>query len=188
MDIIQHLKSPEDLLEYMNENITYGFIGRNGKKYYDMFSEEWNDWYKQYFVQSGEDVLKSKIGTCWDQVELERLWFKQNGYNIHTFFMWFELNRKNDLPSHTFLIYEKDNKYCWFENAFESERGIHKFNSIKEAIENVKSKQISYTKLNYPGVTDHDIKSLVVYEYFKPLNHLGVDDYLKYVTTNKYKS
>ena len=187
MSIIQQLKSPEELLEYMNKNITYGFVGRNGKKYSDMFSEEWNDWNEQCLVQSGEDVLKSKIGTCWDQVELERLWFEINGYYIHTFFIQYEVNRKNDYPTHTFLIYEKDNKFYWFENAFESERGIHEFDSLDEAIENVNSRQIKYTKMNHPDASD-DMNTLAVYEYSKPVSNLDVDDYLNYVTTKQYIS
>ena len=151
-----------------------------------MFSEEWNDWYSQCFVQSGEEVLESKIGTCWDQVELERLWFEKNRYTIHTFFMWFEVNKENSYPTHTFLIYENDNKYYWFENSFEAERGIHEFDSLDDAIECVKSKQIKYTKNNFPDSSLDDMKSLTVYEYSKPANHLGVDDYLNHVTSTKY--
>ena len=100
------IKTPEELLNFMRNNIIYGFVGKNDKKYTDMFSEEWNDWYSQCIVQNGEDVLKSKIGTCWDQVELERQWFEKNNYTVHTFFMWFEVGRECDLPTHTFLIYE----------------------------------------------------------------------------------
>ena len=102
-----NIKTPFELLEFMDKNITYGFVGKNGKKYLDMYSQEWNDWYQECFVQSGKEVLKSKVGTCWDQVELERLWFEKNGYSFKTFFVWFEVNRPNNLPTHTFLIYEK---------------------------------------------------------------------------------
>ena len=188
MDILNSIKTPDELLEYMNQNITYGFVGKNGKKYYDMFSKEWNDWYRECFVQNGKEVLESKIGTCWDQVELERLWFNIKGYNIHTFFMWFEVNKENDYPTHTFLIYESGNKYYWFENAFESERGIHEFDTLDAAIEYVKSKQIKYTKNSFPNLSKDDIDSLVIYEYSKPSNHLGVDEYLKHVTSTKYVS
>ena len=188
MNILNNIKTPAELLNYMSKNITYGFVGKNGKKYYDMFSEEWNDWYSQCFVQSGEEVLESKIGTCWDQVELERLWFEKNGYTIHTFFMWFEVNKENSYPTHTFLIYENDNKYYWFENSFEAERGIHEFDSLDDAIECVKSKQIKYTKNNFSDSSLDDMKSLTVYEYSKPANHLGVDDYLNHVTSTKYAS
>ena len=188
MDILNLIQTPDELLKYMNQNIAYGFVGKNGKKYTDMFSEEWDDWYSQCFVQNGEEVLKSKTGTCWDQVELERLWFERNGYTIHTFFMWFEVNKENNYPTHTFLIYESNNKYYWFENAFESERGIHEFNSLDEAIKCVKSKQIKYTKNNFPNSSTDDMESLVVYEYFKPANHIGVDEYLNHVTSTKYVS
>ena len=108
--MFDEINSPEELLEFMDKNITYGFLGKNGKKYTDMYSPEWNDWYDECFVQSGEEVLKSKIGTCWDQVELERLWFEKNNYNFKTIFIWFEVNRENNFPTHAFLIYEDNNK------------------------------------------------------------------------------
>ncbi len=186
MDAINNINTPEELLKYMDENISYGFIGKNGKKYHDMFSEEWNDWYSQCYVQSGEEVLESKTGTCWDQVELERLWFEKHIYNVHTLFMWFEVGRECDLPTHTFLIYEKDNKYYWFEHAFEAQKGIHEFNSLDDAVEYAKSKQIEYTKNNYKDISDDDLNTLVVYDYSKPSYHLNVDEYLKHVTTYKH--
>ena len=186
MDILNSIKTPEELLEYMSHNITYGFVGKNGKKYYDMLSEEWNDWYTQCFVQNGEEVLESKTGTCWDQVELERLWFEKNGYIIHTFFMMFEVNKENNYPTHTFLIYENNNKYYWFENAFEANRGIHEFNSLDEAIECVKTKQIEYTY--FDDDSQDDKNTLVVYEYTKPDDNLSVDDYIKHVTSALYIS
>ena len=51
----------------MEENITYGFIDKNGNKYTDTFSKEWKDnWYNRCLVQTGENILKTKTGTCWD--------------------------------------------------------------------------------------------------------------------------
>ncbi len=186
MDKFSLIQTPQELLEYMKRNITYGFVGKNGKRYTDRFSDDWNDWYDECFVQSGEEVLNSRIGTCWDQVELERLWFEQKGFIIHTFFMLFEVNKENEYPTHTFLIYENDSKFYWFENSFESERGIHEFSSLDDAVERVKSKQIEYTRINYDNVTDDNMNSLVVYEYSKPGRNLNVDEYLNHVTNTKY--
>lgn len=186
MEIIENIKSPEELLNYMDNNISYGFIGKNGNKYTNMFSEEWNDWYNEYYLQSGEEVLNSKVGTCWDQVELERLWFEKNNYKYKTIFIWFEVERENNLPTHTFLIYEKDNKYYWFEHSFEAQKGIHEFNSEKDAIEFIKSKQIEYAKMNNNDITDENIKTLAAYEYSKPQSHLSVDEYLNHVTAKRY--
>ena len=186
MDIINTINSPEELLDYMNKNIQYGFMDKNGKKYTDMFSDEWKDWYLQCIVQSGEEVLKTNIGTCWDQVELERLWFENHNYIFHTFFMWFEVGRECDYPTHTFLIYELNNKYYYFEHAFEAHKGIYEFASINEAIEFVKEKQIEYTKMNFKDASDEDMNCLAVYEYTKPIKDLNVDDYLNHVTKNLY--
>ena len=187
MKNFDEIKNPNQLLEFMN-NITYGFIGKNGKKYTDMQSQEWNDWHEQCFVQNGEEVLKSKIGTCWDQVELERLWFEKNNYKFKTIYMWFEVNRENDLPTHTFLIYEDNNKWYWFEHAFEMYKGIHEFNSEEEAIKYVKEKQCEYASHNNSGFKDRDEYTLECYEYNKPPDNLGVDEYTNYVTSgNKIK-
>ena len=186
MEIIENIKSPEELLNYMDNNISYGFIGKNGNKYTNMFSEEWNDWYNEYYLQNGDEVLNSKIGTCWDQVELERLWFEKHNYKYKTIFIWFEVGRECNLPTHTFLIYEKDNKYYWFEHSFEAQKGIHEFNNEEDAIEFVKSKQIEYTKMNNKDISDEDMKTLVAYEYSKPSSHLSVDEYLNHVTAKRY--
>ena len=183
MDILEQIKTPEELLEYMSNNITYGFVGKNGKKYYDMYSEEWNDWHDECFVQSGEELLTSKIGTCWDQVELERLWFEKNNYSFKTIFSCFEVNRPNNLSTHTFLIYEKDGKWYWFEHAFESYRGIHEYDSEELAIEDVLNKQYDFSLKNNKETRVEDRECLVCYEYEKPGYHLGVDEYLDFVTS-----
>ena len=188
MNILNELKSPYDLLEYMNSNITYGFVGKNGKKYSNMYSEEWNDWYKVYYLQNGEDVLKSNVGICWDQVELERLWFEKNNYSFKTFFIIFEVDRKNDLPSHTFLIYEKDNKYYWFEHSFDQYKGITEFNSEEEAVKFVMNKQYEFVSNGEYDLRPGDYEKLKVYVYSKPNYHIGVDDYLKFVTKEKYNN
>lgn len=178
----ENIVNPKDLLGYMMNNITYGFIAKNGKRYTDLFSKEWQDnWHEKCLVQTGKSVLKTKIGTCWDQVELERLWFNSHGYKFKTFFMWFEVNRKNDLPTHTFLIYEENNNYYWFEYSFEANRGIHKFNSYEEAIENIKQQQLNYIVFNKLGNKDY-LEYLKVYEYDGILSPLGVQEYLDYVT------
>ena len=47
-----------------------------------------------YKLQSPDEVLKNKIGVCWDQVELERYWFKKHGYEIKTIYEMVKLNFK----------------------------------------------------------------------------------------------
>ena len=180
---MNNIKSPRELLEFMDKNITYGFVGKNGKKYLDPYSPEWNDWYNECFVQTGEEILKSKIGTCWDQVELERLWFENNNYDFKTIFSWFEVNRENSLPTHTFLIYEDNNKWYWFENAFGDYTGIHEFNSFDESIKYVKEKQYEFALINSIDIRKENKETITCYEYSKPPKGIGVQEFFDFVTS-----
>ena len=178
----EKLKTPEELLTFMDQNIVFGFIGKNGKKYTNMFTKAWEeDWYSECIVQSGEEVLKTRIGTCWDQVELERLWFKTNDYEFKTIFIWFEMNEENDLPTHTFLVYKSDNKYCWFEHSFEDNKGIHEFDTFEKVIECVKQKQLE-AAINSGKAKIEQYNLIKAYEFEEPLSNISVSEYLKHVT------
>ena len=175
------IDSPNELLNFMNENIKYGFIGKNKKIYTDPSSKEWDDWYEECIVQTGKQVLESKIGTCWDQVELERLWFLNKKYDIKTIFIWFETNCENNYPTHTFLLYKKDNNWYWFEHSFFDFRGIHEFSSYEEAIDYVIKKHLNYAIKNNVAKLE-DKKIIVSYEYKKLEKSLTVDEFLEHVT------
>ena len=177
------IDSPKKLLDFMSANLKYGFVGKNRKIYVNQDSEDWNDWYEQCLVQTGEQVLNTKVGTCWDQVELERLWFEKNKYEIKTIFIWFEVNYENAYPTHTFLLYKKDNKWYWFENSFETCRGIYEFNTVEEAIEFVKRKQLEYA-ISIGVARQEDKKFIKDYEFSKLVSSLSVDEYINHVTAN----
>ncbi len=174
------LKTPSDLLNFM-DTITYGFVGKNGKKYTQQNAEWDRDWYCQCIVQSGSGMLKTKCGTCWDQVELERKWFDEHNYELKTIFSWFELWEPNNYPTHTFLVFKDNNKWFWFEHSFAAYRGVFEFNSLEELIEYVKSKQLEYA-IKSGVAKKEDIKLLKSYEYKRPKANLDVDDYIKHVT------
>ena len=180
----ESIKTPQELLDYMSNNIKYCSVGKDNKIYNNLDSSEWVD---KCIVQTGEQVLNTKAGTCWDQVELERLWFEKNNYEIKTIFMWFEVNYENNYPTHTFLLYKQDNKWYWFENAFFSSRGIHKFNSVEEATQCVKQKQLEYA-ISIGVAKEEDLKLIKCYEYPKLERALSIDEYLDHVTVNVDKS
>lgn len=159
------ISSPQELQIFMDENIKYGFVDKNGKIYNDPSAKEWSEnWYPTCIIQNGDGILNTGYGTCWDQVELERKWFDEHNYNFKTIFIWFEINEPNNYPTHTFLIFEKDNKYYWFEHSFEKYKGIHEFNTELEAIEFVKDKQLEYA-IEKGVATLEDKKLITVYEY-----------------------
>ncbi len=172
------IKTPEELLDYMSSNITYGFIGKSKKRYEGLKDK---NGLKEYIIQTGEEVLKSNIGTCWDQVELERLWFDKNNYNFKTIFLGFDVDYENNLPTHTFLVFEENDKWYWFENAWSDQRGIHVFNSLKEAVKNVKDLHFDYANRNNDLSLELKDK-LYGFIYDKPNPNLDVTAYVKHVT------
>lgn len=174
------MENPSELMDFMDKNITYGFVSRSGRIYVDR-DDDWNkDWYTKCIIQGAEEILKTGVGTCWDQVELERKWFQEHDYQFMTIFSWFEINKPNNYPTHTFLAYKENNKWYWFEHSFSSQKGIHEFGSLEKLIESVESKQLEYAVKS--GVAkEKDGKLIKSYIYKKPKTNLGVNDYIKHV-------
>jgi hypothetical protein len=163
----ENVKSPEELLSFMAEHVDYGFVGRNGKVYtHD--DKNWDaDFSEQYALQSPEELLASQHGVCWDDAELERHWFATHGYNHRTYFMMYAKEAGTSLPTHTFLAYQEGERWCWFEHAFGSQRGIHEYANLEELTDDVKSRHHDYAIKNR-GATDDDSACLRLGEYEPP--------------------
>jgi hypothetical protein len=174
------IKTPEQLLEYMNQNIFYGYVSKDNKVYMEMNEEANRVWYDTCIVQDPNLLIKNKYGTCWDQVELERKWFEDNGYKIETIFMIFSMNKPNNYPTHTFLLFEKNNKIFWFEHSFDIVKGIHEFENISEAIKTIKQKQLEYA-ISIGVAKKEDEKLIECFKYDKPKPNIGVKEYLNHV-------
>lgn len=163
-----------DVMKLMGE-IDYGWVDKNGKKHindFDTFSDE-------YILQSPEEVINNQVGVCWDQVELERYYFKDVNNFVKTFFIVHYDDDK--CPTHTFLTFEKGNKYYWFEHSWEKFRGIHNYNTLKELLVDIKNKFIQF-ELNNEYIEDN----LVINEYTKPKYSISVQDFYKHCENGKF--
>lgn len=151
------------------ENIEYGWIDKNNSKH-TIVDETYLD---NYVLQAPKEIIKNKIGVCWDQVELERYYFKGNDWNVKTYFIVHYDNDK--CPTHTFLTFEKNNKYYWFEHSWFVFKGIHEYISLKDLLIDVRDKFIKYELNN-----NYNKNNLCLYNYKKPKFHLNVLDFYKY--------
>ena len=177
------IKTPKELLKFMSNNISYGYFGKNGKIYNfddEDFNKKWKD---EYILESSEDVLKNKIGTCWDQVEFERDWFSKHNYEFKTIYHQVILNYDNPYPTHTFLVYKENDKWYWFENAWDDQKGIHEFNTFDELLKFEYQKYLK--KLKEYSIKDEEIAKIKYFEYSKPNSHINVINYLKHIINNK---
>lgn len=163
-----------EVMDLMNA-IDYGWLSKDNKIYSNVDETFSNN----YILQSPKEIIKNKIGICWDQVELERYYFKANDWNIKTYFLVHYDGDK--CPTHTFLTYEKNNKYYWFEHSWERFRGIHEYKSLKELLFDIRNKFIKYELDN-----DYVVGNLVLHEYKKPKYHISVQEFYIHCDYGKY--
>lgn len=155
----------------MMDDIDYGWVDIDGNKYIDDFE----DFSSKYLLQTPNEVIKNKVGVCWDQVELERYYFKNN-YNVKTYFIVYYDGGK--CPTHTFLTFEKNNKYYWFEHSWQTFRGIHEYDNLESLLVDVRDKFVN-------DFIDVNIGDVYVYKYDKPKYHISVQDFYKHCGNGK---
>ncbi len=160
----------------MNQ-MEYGFKDSSGQNIINNLEKWDNEFDKFYYLQTPEELLISKCGVCWDQVELERKLFSDNNINFKTYFIYIIDN--DMLPSHTFLVYNDEKNYYWFEHSWGEYKGIHKYNSIKNLFDDV----IYKFKNSHKEVIKNS--KVFLYEYEKPKYHITCNDFYKYIETQK---
>ncbi len=157
------------------QDIEYGWVDKNNIKHIEVD----NTFSDNYKLQSPQEIIKNKVGVCWDQVELERYYFKGNDWNIKTYFLVHYDGNK--CPTHTFLTYEKNNKYYWFEHSWERFSGIYEYLNLKEMLLDIKNKFIKY-ELNNNYVEEN----LVIHEYKKPKFNISVQEFYNHCDNGKF--
>lgn len=159
------------------KEIKYGFLDENGHNIMEVDPEKWDKEFNNfYYIQTPVELLKSKYGTCFDQVELERYLFKNENIKVKTYFICtYDVDM---CPSHTFLVYEENNKYYWFEHAWYQYKGIHEYANLDSLLKDVKNKFILSHECHKDAWT-------FVYEYANLPKHLTCDEMYAYCEKQK---
>ncbi len=177
------IKTVQDLYDFLDSNIKYGYLGKSGRVYHYGDEDFDNSWKEEYILEDKNDLLRTGYGNCWDQVELERAWFKERNYELKTIFEMVSLDYDNDYPTHTFLVYKDGDYWYWFEHADYDNRGIHKYDSLDELLDDQYSRYLKLLKAY--DITDEEINNIIFTEYDEPNKHLTSEEYLDYVTNCK---
>lgn len=145
------VNTPEELMEFMNQYIKYGWIGKDNKIRIACM----DDFVEQYRMSTLEEVFEIGVGICFEQVALEQEFFNRQkietkAYCIFTTHM-----------CHAFLMYKNENMFYKFEHSSFKSRGIYSYKSenkllnaeiqsfcIRHHIKNVeKLKVVQYDKI-----------------------------------------
>ena len=169
---IDDIKTPEDILKFMNDNIEYGWIDINGEKHI----KSMKGFRSLYRTMSIEKVLESGLGTCIEQVYLMKyLMDKINIPNKMFCTRVYEGRDFNNLEAeehmHCFLLYYIDNYVYQLEHPNWEKIGIYKYNSEEEAIK----------KINDYYVEMAEGKSRPVTEFFEVKPNLTFQEFNNYI-------
>jgi len=129
---IDSFRTPEDLLFYLNKRFLYGYTDKKGYEYINDFSIE--RFYNDYRTLHPIDLFQTRVGVCWDYVELERYVLSRmpNIDNIQVHYM----NNKNK-STHTFLTYTQSGIGYYFEFSWSRKKGIHRYNHMEDLIKEI---------------------------------------------------
>ena len=125
---LDKITTPEKLSSWMHTNFSY-----------------WQ--HDESNVESFDEILKSKKGDCYDQVEFEKIMFNKMNIKYSCLFMieYKDSNWQQGYGTHALLYYKKNNKFYWFENAWGKYYGIHQYDSLDELKEDLFNKwQFNY--------------------------------------------
>lgn len=178
---LNEIKTPEDILTFMNEHIQYGWIDINGEKHIKSIK----NFRRLYRISTIEETLKYGLGTCIEQVYLmHSLLDKINIPNKMFCTRVYEGKDFNNLEEeehmHCFVLYYLNNKVYQLEHPNFERIGIYEFNNEEEAIKEIND---YYVKMA-------DGKSRPVTEFFEVEPNLSFkefNDYINSLDENKIK-
>ena len=147
---ISDVSNPLDILTYLEKNIEYGWIGKDGKKRIN----EMKDFRKYYQILSVEDTIKNKVGTCIEQVGLIKYFldklnikskmFCTRVYEDETF------NKMNEPERmHCFILFYLNNYVYQIEHPNPDEKGIYIYKDEADAISKISEIYEQMTKNEY---------------------------------------
>lgn len=156
--------------KYTRDYFNYGWMDQNKR-----FHKGVND-AKSYCLQRPDELIKSKIGICWDMTELYRCWFSlMTQYKYETYYIFYDDNL--GCPSHSILVFYKDNYVYWFEPMFNNDDfnycKIHQYNNIIELLNDMKSAFIKYAILKKTIPKEYDNSKIYLYKYQQPPYHIN---------------
>ena len=169
---LTEIKCSQDVYQFIDENIEYGWIDINGKQHLNTMKE----FRKLYKTMSIEEILKYKIGTCIDQVNLmhyllDKINIKNKMFCCRIFEPDDYGNLEEEEHMHCFILYYENDKVYHMEHPNFLKKGIYEYSSEEEAI-----KAIVDYYIKFRGGKDSPTK-----EFFKIPVGINFKEFNKYI-------
>lgn len=129
----EHLESAQQLMDYMDINIEYGWIDKFGQKHLNNLKR----FRENYRISPIDEIIKKGIGTCIEQAKLIKQFFDNIGLENKLYcYRRYETeeNFDKEVRMHCFLLFHYQDSWYHFEHANFNKKGIHKYDSPDDAI------------------------------------------------------
>lgn len=159
MDFKVGVKTSEELLQWIVENIEFGYIGAGNKRYSGIL-EIPKRIKNGYTLLLPDEVYLHRIGTCWEKALFAKRVFEQE-LNIPC-----ECAAIHRMPHiiHTYLVFQREDKWFHFESSFHEYFGV------------------------WGGYDDLAVIPAILYEKLEAANPIGLGYTWKIIdTSNLYK-
>ena len=171
---IDKIKTPQDILNFMNKNIEYGWVDIYNKKHLNSMK----DFRKLYRTMSLDEILKYNIGTCIDQVLLmhyllNKIQVKNKMFCCRIFEPDDYKNLEEEEHMHCFILYYMNKKVYHLEHPNFNNIGIFEYKSEEDALQSIIN---YYIKLR--GGKDSPTK-----EFFDVNPHLSFSEFNSYINS-----
>ena len=123
-DLFYTIKTPEELLDFMDKYIQYGWIGKDNIIRYSNIG----NLLEKYRMASLDEIFEYSIGICFEQVALEKLFFDSQNLKNECYAIY------NHHMCHAFLLYEYNHMYYKFEHASYQSKGIFEYQNKEELL------------------------------------------------------
>lgn len=134
-ELIRQIKTPEDMMRFFDENITYGCIHVDGTRYEDSLGG--HDFKEKYRTLSLEDSLSQRIGACFEQANISKYIYEVLGIPCKTFCTR-GFTAEHPYPDDLYLVHCFV-LGCWgdevlnVEHSDSEKRGIYRYGTMEDA-------------------------------------------------------
>ena len=180
----EDVQSPKQLMQYLDENFEYGVINKKGEKFNDSSDNAFQKACKEWKLKPVAEIIKSGVGHCYDQTEIERDWFTSHGYMVKTFWV-IACDKQNTSYgfSHAYIAYLENGKWYYFEHSSFPNKGIYEFDYIEELVNFQAQTQVKFAGSQHKPISG--LYSVLTTEFDKPKDNITMKEYMNFVSNAK---
>ena len=146
------LKSLEELMMFMDRNITYGWVDDN----HGLHINNLKGFRDNYHVNSIFEILDTGLATCIGQAKLIHEFFEQRGIDnkLYCYRTCEDSKIDENIHMHCFVLYKEGDFWYHFKHSNTLKKGIHKYFDVDGALKDITSEFENRELIEIPDIPE----------------------------------